>query len=415
MKKILLFLFLVNITYGIEIKTFDQLIEVYRESSRKEEINNLDLDKLEVKKAGVNYAQWKDISLSLNPVFVRGKEEMKKNDLQIEVNYKNFYFKTFYNDSLDISLKESESRILGYENSLSNIFKSSFSIKKDIINLEKERLNLENKIKEIDNLAEVIDYLMTLRRVEVSREIINNRKSNIEEIIEINENLLKINEGSQYEFDFILEEKRYLKKEADLLLVEKEETLNKLKNLFKTNEINFDFFDYDSALSRTLVENKYRSMISIIDEKILNKNLKLSKKRFGDNILLNFEYDFENEISLGQIKFVYKPFEKDFDKEDKKITMEQIIKNRKLVEVEEKTSYELLKIQYEKLLNKKLKSQSEYKLLKKRYEYMKNLYLKGSLNYFIYLKEREKFEEKEKAFRLDEIELISFVLRNSIK
>lgn len=96
------------------------------------------------------------------------------------------------------------------------------------------------------------------------------------------------------------------------------------------------------------------------------------------------------------------------------ITLDQTIKSRKLKEVEEENSYEIIKIQYDKLLNKSNKSKAEYELIKRRYEYMRNLYLKGSLDYYNYLEEKDKYEEREKTFQLDKLELISFVMKNSI-
>ncbi len=414
MKILLIFLLSINMIFALEIKSFEQLLEVYRKNSKKVEINEFELDKLDLKEDKLNYDNWQDISFSLNPVFVRGKDDLKKNDLQIEIHYKKFYFKTFYNDSLDISLNESETRIFGYENSLSNLFKNSYSIEKEIINLEKNKVKIENKIREKNDLVEVIDYLVHLKKTKIIIEIANKRKEDLLEIIEINENLLKIGEGSKYEYEFILEEKRYLEKEITLSMIEKEKILDNLKNLFKDTNINFDYFDYDSILLRDLVNISYESKINKIEEEIINKNIKLHKKNITDNILLNLEYDFESDTSLGQIKFIYKPFEKDFDKKNMDITLDQTIKSRKLKEVEEENSYEIIKVQYDKLLNKSNKSKAEYELIKRRYEYMRNLYLKGSLDYYNYLEEKDKYEEREKTFQLDKLELISFVMKNSI-
>lgn len=400
MKKIIVLFLCVLPIFG-EVYNLDNFIQ-----NKKEDILvNISEKKIKAEEKELEKKNYNEIKLLLNTQKKGGTEE--GNYVNFNLSYGDFYY------SIGKKLEENEvfTQNVGYSKNLNSFLYGEESYKINNFNIEKEISKINNEKIQNETEVNIINAYGNLLKIQKKIELQNDYKKNI--------NLEKVNMLKKYEngeislidFEaFKLEEKSI---DYELANLEKDYVLHKTR-LFSLS--GFYFTQNDNLANLEILETPCFENIGKIDSKILElKKLLVAEIRKYNFFKDRIQFDFKTDYTLEKNDYVISLSMSDeikltnFEGAKNKLEMEEIefkIRDQKIKNKEKKEEY---KLNYEKqYLNINLEKE-KLDLERKNLAVKEKKYNLGELSYIDYLKEAEKFKEKEKSIIEKEIDLAIFV------
>jgi len=398
MKKFILIL-LISLNVFPKNYTVDELLSLYEINSSKSKEMSINKNQNDLKEKDIERGTMDDFSIELNPN-IANKDEKNSYVYSLGLAYKNFYYKTSFSQE-DEKLTE----VIGYKTSLYNgFFEEKLNKKADLTNLEIEKIKAEKEFVEVKKLfiEKIYSYLTLVENSKIYEENLKEAQKE-KDILSKKEKL-----GEAIYLDILNNENELLslKNSLDFVQKEKASIYLELKNSLEINdefiivEETKDFFQKSDSLDLQILN---KSLI-VIDEELKKEKLKELK-----NLNFSYEYNETEKSKLTSISYVYRPFEKDIDKnllvlDKKKLelkTKEEM--NKKDIEISDNNNkYSYLKEEFER-------SRSYHEKYKLYFEDIRDRFEKEKISYSDYLKIKKEFREIEKKLNNTNIELQKFI------
>lgn len=403
MKK-LIFILLISLNVFPKNYTVDELLSIYEENSLKSKEMSITENQNDLKEKDIKRGTIDDFSIELNPNILSNNE---KNSYvySLGLSYKKFYYKTGFSQE-----NEKLTEVIGYKTSLYNgFFEEKLNKKTSITNLEIEKIKSEKEFVEDKKLfiEKIYSYLTLLENIRIYQENLKEAQKE-KEILSKKEKL-----GEATYLDILNNENELfsLKNSLDFVQKENESACLEIK---KSIGINDDF-------NITRGAKDFLQKSDSLDLQILNKTLividgELKKEKLKELKNFNFSYEY-NEIeksNMASISYVYRPFEKDINKnllilDKKKLelkTKEEIDKKNKEV-FDNNNKYSYLKEEFER-------TRSYYEKYRLYFEDIKDRFEKEKISYSDYLKIKKEFREIEKSLNDADVEFQKFIWNCSL-
>lgn len=347
--------------------------------------------------------------------FVLSSERKKEDTLTHNNNLKISYGDFFYNISKETYPESTAFQSIGFNKNLNSFIYGEKTFKENNFEFEKKLRDLNNLKTKNDININIIKTYGNLLKIQEKIKLQKNYRDNI--LIEKINMKKRSDSGDISSIDleaFNLEEKSI---NLELENLVKELSLEK-NELFTISGVYFssnDILKPLELLEELDTDNVGKNDLSILETK--KEQLKEVSKH--DLLKDRLQFDFKSEYTLNNDNYsiglsLSNKFKlKDYDKVQKNIDMDEIeylIREQKIKIKNLKEEY-LSKYQID-LSNLNL-DKEKLELNKKSLIIKEKLYANGELSYIDYLKEVEKFQEKEKSVLEKEIDLA--VLLNSIK
>lgn len=398
-KKTLLFLLVSLNIFPITYKV-SELLNLYEKNSSQSELKELSNEKNKIKLNNFEVAQWKDLSIGVNPIFTKDSNDFSK-VYGLSFAYQNLFYEVGLNEK---SKKESE--LYGYEN---NFYKLFFErdINRKIIKSTIEIDNLEMKKELLAGKKLLIEKIFKLKFLEWQKKLLRENLVELSKEKEMLEKKLLIGEASF--FHLILNEKEKLNKEN--LLEKQQYDLDILEYEIKLLTGIKEEFSIDYVYNENIVIKKDLTDLIILElnkvingEKIKDINYALSKK-----IDFSYQYDNLEKSSITSIKFQFNTFENS----DKKL----LSLEKDEITIKEKDEKNSIEIEYKNQLSTLNFLQKENQRLEKYYgnfkliyDEMKLRFEKGNISYSDFIKIKSEFSIVEEEYLKTKIELDKFLI-----
>lgn len=350
---------------------------------------------------------YNEIKLLLNTEKIKDTDVNEKENLNFNISYGDFY----YNVAKPLKDEDVATQSLGYSKNINSLFYGEESYKLNSYSLEKQitEVSSENTKNDV-NLSLIKAYGNLLKIQEKIKLQINYKNNMALEQINMqkrydNGDLSSIDyEAFKLEVKSLDIELENLKKDFDLGVIE----------LFSISGISLTYNDSLESLEKVDYLN-----FDNIGKKDL-KILELKKAQIDETEKYNFlqnkpQFDFKTDYTLKKNNYtvslsVSDKFKlTDFQSQKEKLDTEEIdfkIHDQKIKAEEQKEQF---KLSYEKQVSTLQIDKEKLDLEKKNLIIKNKKYQIGELSYLDYLKEVEKFKEKEKEILEKEIDLELFL------
>ena len=397
--------FIVLTILGFQVFGETYSLDNFLNNQKENELIKISEKKLDVVDAELKKKNYNEIKFLLNTEKRKGTDEGER--INFNMTYGDFY----YNIGKKINEEEIAVQSVGFSKNINGIFYGEEIYKQNSYKLEKQIISINNEKIKNEVSLNIVKAYGNLVKIQEKIKLQNNYKTNMA--------LEKINMKKRYENGdlsnidyeaFNLEEKSInieldnLKKEHDLAKTE----LFSLSGFYFTDRDSLESLSSDGNINLENIGKKELEKLSL--EKA--KEEESSKFSFLQDRL---QFDLKGEYTLKEDNYVVSLSISDrfklenFQGKKEKLDTEEIdfkIRDQKIKTHELKEKYIL---DYEKQLSTISLDKEKLELDRKNLSIKEKKYRIGDMSYIDYIKELEKFKEKEKTLLEKEIDLAVFL------